>query len=163
VRHCLFHGITGGDVLTGLLSATQGEKRRRRQPIGQDSEGLPARMTDSTSHPNAFVPVIVGLARPPSMADDRRALTYGTAARQQFQRNHPGSLLSFGSASAIKRIMAGVNAPPLTVCANRSIRWPGLHPPVKTTPNEKRILLPNIRCQTCSLEHWLVIVGIIGK
>jgi hypothetical protein len=93
------------------------------------------------------------------MADDRRALTYGTAARQQFQRNHPGSLLSFGSASAIKRIMAGVKAPPLTVCANRSIRWPGLHPPVKTTPNEKRILLPNIRRQTCSLEHWPVIVG----
>jgi hypothetical protein len=84
------------------------------------------------------------------MADDRRALTYGTAARQQFQRNYPGSLLSFGSASAIKRIMAGVKAPPLTVCANRSIRWPGLHPPVKTTPNEKRILLPNIRRQTCS-------------
>jgi hypothetical protein len=94
------------------------------------------------------------------MADDRRALTYGTAARQQFQRNHPGSLLSFGSASAIKRIMAGVKAPPLTVCANRSIRWPGLHPPVKTTPNEKRILLPNIRRQTCSLEHWPVIVGL---
>ena len=145
MRHCLFHGITGGDVLTGLLSATQGEKRRRRQPIGQDGEGLPARMTDSTSHPNAFVPVIVGLARPPSMADDRRALTYGTAARQQFQRNYPGSLLSFGSASAIKRIMAGVKAPPLTVCANRSIRWPGLHPPAKSVSNEKKNTA--LRCQ----------------
>ena len=28
-------------------------------------------MTDSASHPDAFVLVIVGLAEPPSMADDR--------------------------------------------------------------------------------------------
>lgn len=50
--------------------------------------------------------------------------------------------------------------PPLTVCANRSIRWRGLHPPVKITSNEKRILLPNIRRQTCSLQHWPVIIAI---
>ena len=54
-----------------------------------------------------------------------------------------------------------------TLCETRRRRlvsdnlpWPGLHPPVKTTPNEKRILLPNIRRQICSLEHWPVIVGL---
>src|ERR1039458_1972660 len=47
-----------------------------------------------------------------------------------------------------------------TLCETRRRRlvsdnlpWPGLHPPVKTTPNEKRILLPNIRRQICSLDR----------
>jgi hypothetical protein len=67
VRRCLLHGITGGDALTGLLPALQTERCRRSKPIRQDREGLVARMTDSASHPNVFVPVIVGLAEPPSM------------------------------------------------------------------------------------------------
>jgi hypothetical protein len=31
--------------------------------------------------------------------------------------------------------------PPLTALGKVSIRWPGLHPPAKSDPNEKRILL----------------------
>ncbi len=72
-------------------------------------------MTDSAAHPNAFVPVIVGLAEPPSMADDGVVLANWTLPRQEVQRDHPGSMLSFASGSAIKRITADVKAPPLTV------------------------------------------------
>jgi hypothetical protein len=106
----LLNGITCGDVLTGLLPATQAERRRRRKPIGQDREGLVARLTDSASHPNVFVPVIVGLAEPPSMADDRVVVANRTSPRQKVQRDHPGSMLSFASGSAIKIITAGVKA-----------------------------------------------------
>ena len=67
-------------------------------------------MTDSASHPDAFVPVIVGMAEPPSMADDRVVLANRTSPRQDVQWDHPGSMLSFASGSAIKRITAGVKA-----------------------------------------------------
>jgi hypothetical protein len=67
-------------------------------------------MTDSAPHPNAIVPVIVGLAEPPSMADDRVVPANRTLPRQEVQRDHPGSMLSFASGSAIKRITAGVKA-----------------------------------------------------
>ena len=110
VRRCLLHRIAGGDALTGLLSTTQAEGRRRRQPIGQDREGLPARTTDSASHPDRFVLIVVALAESPSMADDRGLPADGTLPRQEGQRDHPGSMLSFASGSAIKRITAGVKA-----------------------------------------------------
>jgi len=67
-------------------------------------------MTDSASCPNALVPVVVGLAEPSSMADDRVAPTNWALPRQQIQGDHPGSMLSFASGSAIKRITAGVKA-----------------------------------------------------
>jgi hypothetical protein len=67
-------------------------------------------MTDSTPHPNAFVPVVVGLTESPSMADDRVVLANRTSPRQEVQGDHPGSMLSFTSGSAIKRITAGVKA-----------------------------------------------------
>jgi hypothetical protein len=67
-------------------------------------------MTDSTSHPDALVVVIVGLAEPSSMADDRVVAANRTLPRQEPQRDHPGSMLSFASGSAIKRITAGVKA-----------------------------------------------------
>jgi hypothetical protein len=67
-------------------------------------------MTDSTPHPNVFVPVIVGLAVPPSVADDRVVVANRTSPRQEVQRNYPGSMLSFASGSAIKIITAGVKA-----------------------------------------------------
>jgi hypothetical protein len=73
-------------------------------------------MTDSASHPNAFVLIIVGLAEPPSVADDRVVTAKRTSPRQEVQRDHPGSMLSFASGSAIKRITAGV----------RARRWPSL-------------------------------------
>ena len=110
VRGGLLNRNTGCDALASLLSATQAERRRRHQPIGQDGEGLVARPTESASHPNAFVLVIVGLTEPPSMADDRVVQTNRTLPRQEVQGDHPGSMLSFASGSAIKRITAGVKA-----------------------------------------------------
>ena len=44
------------------------------------------------------------------MADDRVVLANRTSPRQKVQRDHPGSMLSFASGSAIKRITAGVKA-----------------------------------------------------
>jgi hypothetical protein len=57
-----------------------------------------------------FVLVIVGLADPQSMADDRVVVANRTSPRQKVQRDHPGSMLSFASGSAIKIITAGVKA-----------------------------------------------------
>jgi hypothetical protein len=54
--------------------------------------------------------VIVALTEPPSVADDRVVAANGTSPRQEFQRDHPGSILSFASGSEIKRITAGVKA-----------------------------------------------------
>ena len=110
VRCCLFGRIAGSDMFTGLASATQAIVPRRRQPIGQDRERLPARPTDSAPHPHAGTPVIVTLTQPPSVADDRVVLANRTTPRQQFQRDYPGSMLSFASGSAIKRITAAVKA-----------------------------------------------------
>jgi hypothetical protein len=67
-------------------------------------------MTDSASHPNAFLLVVVGLAEPPSMTDDGVVPANRTLPREEVQGDHPGSLLSFGSGGAIKRITAGVKA-----------------------------------------------------
>jgi hypothetical protein len=67
-------------------------------------------MTDSAPHPNVFVVFVVGLAEPPSMADDRVVTADRTSPRQEVQRDHPGSMLSFASGSAIKIITAGVKA-----------------------------------------------------
>ena len=110
MRRRLLHGITCGDALTGLLPAVQAEGRRRSEPIGQDCEGLVARMTDPAAHPNAIMLVIVGLAEPQPMADDRVVSAKGTPPWQEVQRDHPGSMLSFASGSAIKIITAGVKA-----------------------------------------------------
>jgi hypothetical protein len=110
MRGCLLGRITGGDPLAGLVSAAQAVVPGRRQPIGQNREGLPARLTDSAAHPDAFVLVIVALTEPPSVADDRVVAAKGTSPRQEVQRDHPGSMLSFASGSAIKRITAGVKA-----------------------------------------------------
>jgi hypothetical protein len=106
----LLNGITCGDALTSLLSALQAERRRRSKPIGQDREGLVARMTDPAAYPNVIVLVIVGLAETPSVADDRIVAANGTSPRKQVERDHPGSLLSLASGSAIKIIKAGVKA-----------------------------------------------------
>jgi hypothetical protein len=110
VRCGLFGGLAGGDPLTGLLSAMEGVVPGRRQPIGQDREGLPARLADSAPHPNAFSLVIMGWTEPPSMANDGMVPANRTSPRQQVQRDHPGSMLSFASGSEIKRITAGVEA-----------------------------------------------------
>ncbi len=83
---------------------------RRREPIRQDGEGLAARSADPAPHPDAIVSVVVGLAEPPAVADDRLVLAERAQPRQEIQRNYPGSVLSLVSGSAIKRITAGVKA-----------------------------------------------------
>jgi hypothetical protein len=52
----------------------------------------------------------MGLAEPPTVANDRVVLTKRAHPRQEMQRHYPGSLLSLVSGSAIKRITAGVKA-----------------------------------------------------
>ena len=142
MRHCLFNGITGSEVLTGLLSATQAERRRRNQPIGQDRETLSTGGTDSTSHPDAFVPVVVSLAGTPSMADDRVVLADWTPTRQEVQGDHPGSMLSVASGSAIKRITLRVKACRWTVLLRKFRSWGWAFTlPAKSVSKEKRILL----------------------
>ena len=86
MRRGLLNGLTSGDALTGLLSATQAEMRRRRQPIGQDGEGLAARTTDSTSYPDPVVALVVCLLATSAMADDGIVAAQGTTPREQFQR-----------------------------------------------------------------------------
>ena len=140
VRCGLLGRITGGDVLTGLLPAVNAVVSGRRQPIGQDGKGLPARLTDSAPHPDTFVLVIVTLAPSPAVADDGVSTANGTSPRQQAQRNHPGSVLSSASGSAIKRITAGVRAAADRPCQSFDLR-PAFTLPVKSVSNEKRILL----------------------
>ena len=79
-----------------------------------------ARPTNPAPHPKAFVAVIVGLAEPLSMADDRMLAANRTPPREEAQRNHPGSMLSFASGSAIKRITAGVRAAAGSLCQDCS-------------------------------------------
>ena len=110
MRRCLFDRIPRGYAFTGLSSAEHAKVAGRRQPIWQDGEGRAARMTDPAPHPHALVQVIVGLAKPPSVADDRVAPAQRTPPREELQRDHPGSALSFVDDSAIKRITAGVKA-----------------------------------------------------
>jgi hypothetical protein len=110
VRRRLVHGIPGGDALAGLLSAAQAVMPGRRKPIGQDGEGFLTRLTYPAPHPDACVLVIVALTESPSVTDDGVVATNGTSPRQEVQRDHPGSMLSSASGSAIKRITAGVKA-----------------------------------------------------
>ena len=130
--------MTGGDPLARLLPAGQSVVRGWRRPIGQNREGLPARLTDSAANPDAFVPVIVALTESPSVADDRVVAANGTSPRQEVQRDHPGSMLSFASGSAIKRITAGVKGPPLTVLCQSFDLPAGLSPSGKVSFGTKK-------------------------
>ena len=86
-------------------------RRRRHQPTGQDGESFTAGTTSSAPHPQAFMPLVVGRAQAPSLADDRAGPPNRASAREQVQGDHPGVVLSSASGSAIKRITAGVRAP----------------------------------------------------
>ena len=110
MRCCLLGSLTGGNAVTGLLPAAQAVVPGRREPVRQDREGLPARQADAASHPDALAPIIVTLAEPPAMADDGVVAAHGAAPRQAVQGDHPGSIVSCASGSAIKRITAGVKA-----------------------------------------------------
>jgi len=83
----------------------------RYQPVGQDGEGLLALPTDSASRPENVTLIIVALTEPSSVANDRVVVADGTSPRQEVQWDYPGgSMLSFASGRAIKRITAGVKA-----------------------------------------------------
>ena len=73
--------VTGGDVLTGLLPAVKAVGAGWRQRVGQDGKGLTARLTDSAPHPNGFVPVVVSMTEPSSVANDRVLPANGTLPR----------------------------------------------------------------------------------
>src|ERR1700674_2934285 len=108
VRRGLLNGFAGGNPLTRLLSTAQSVLPRRCEPLGQDRKGLPARLTDSTSHSDRFTLIVMSVAESLSVTDDGVLPADGTLPRQEGQRDHPGSMLSFDSGSAIKRITAGV-------------------------------------------------------
>ena len=80
------------------------------------------------------------------MTDDGVLPADGTLPRQEGQRDHPGSILSFDSGSAIKRITAGVKAAADRRC-QVSIWGLAFTLPVKTVSNEKRIQLFDCRPQ----------------
>jgi len=52
-------------------------------------------MTDSARHPNAFVPVVVGLAEPSSMANNRVVAANRASPWEEVQGDHARSVLSF--------------------------------------------------------------------
>jgi hypothetical protein len=110
VRRYLLGRITGDDSFPCLLATPQREMRKRSEPFRQDGEGFSAWMADPAADPDALVSVIVRLPDSTSVADDRVVMAKRTYPRQQSERNHPGSILSSGSGSAIKRITAGVKA-----------------------------------------------------
>jgi len=85
----LLSSITSGEVITRLLPTVQGERRRWRQPIGQDREALPARLADPAPHPDGFVLIIVALTPSPPVADDRVVTANGASPREKVQRDHP--------------------------------------------------------------------------
>src|SRR4029453_439139 len=97
VRSRLLNTLPCGDAVTRLLSAMQAEMTRRHQPIGEDREGVAARMTAPASHPDPVVPQVVCLLAPPAMPDDGIAAAHRTTSREQLQRErrHPGSGLSW--------------------------------------------------------------------
>jgi hypothetical protein len=78
----------------------------------------------------------VALAESPSVTDDRGLPADGTLPRQEGQRDHPGSMLSFASGSAIKRITAGVKAAADRRC-QVSIWRPAFTLPVKSVRTKK--------------------------
>jgi hypothetical protein len=106
----LFDSLAGGELFTRLLTAVQREVPGWDQPLGQNREGLTARTANPSSHPYSLLMLIVSLAQAQSMANDRVVAANGASPRQAFQRNYPGSGLSFASGSAITRITAGVKA-----------------------------------------------------
>ena len=142
--------------LTGLLPAAQAEMPRRRQPIGQDREGLPARLTDSAPHPDAFVLVIVGLAEPPSVADDRVVAGKPDIAAAGGPAGSPRIDVVFRLWQCDKENHGWREGPPLTVACQVSICWPGLHPPGKVSFERKKNTAFRRSAASPHSEHWPV-------
>ena len=115
MRCGLFGGLAGRDLLTGLLSATEGIVPGRRQPIGQDREGLPARLAESAPHPNALALVVMTLTQTQSMTDNSVVNTDGASPRKEIQRNHPRVDVVFRLRQCDKDNQGWREGPPLTV------------------------------------------------
>lgn len=109
MRRSLLNGFAGGNPLTRLLSTAQSIAPTVRA-TGQDRRSLPPRLTDSSSHADRFALIVMALAESPSVTDDCVIAAEGTLPWQEDQRGNLGSMLSFDSGSAIKRIAAGVKA-----------------------------------------------------
>jgi hypothetical protein len=137
VRYGLFNRFPRGQPLTGILSTVQGVVCRRCEPLGQDGEGFLTWLTHSAPHPDRFSSIVVALAEPPSVTGDRILPADGALPRQEGQRDYPGSMLSFGSGSAIKRITAGVKAAADRRC-QVSIWGLAFTLPVESVSNEKK-------------------------
>jgi hypothetical protein len=126
----------------------------RRQPIRQDGEGLPARLTDSAPHPDAFVPVIVSEPEPSPVPNDRVISANGTLPRQEVQRDHPESPLSSACGSAIKRITAGVKAAADRPCQSFDLR-PAFTLPASQSRTKTEYCFP-ASAATPHSEYWPV-------
>jgi hypothetical protein len=110
VRCRFFAGMTRSDSVARLPSASQAVEPAGRQPVRQYRAGPSAVPANSTAYPNALAPIVVTLTQTQSMADNSVVTTDGASPRKEFQRDHPGSMLSFVSGNAIKIIRAGVKA-----------------------------------------------------
>src|ERR1700724_1693444 len=124
----MLHGSTCGDARTGLLAAMQAERCSRREPIGQDGESFPARRTDSASHPSAFVLVIVSLAEPLSVPDDRGVPANWASPREEVQRDLPGVDVVLRVWQCDKKNHVWREAPPLTIPCESFDRLAGPSP-----------------------------------
>jgi hypothetical protein len=76
-----------------------------------------------------------------SVADDRVVAADKTSPRQKDQRDHTGVDVVFRLWQCDKKNQGWREGPPLTVPCQSFGLLPGLHPPVKSVSNEKRILL----------------------
>jgi len=84
----------------------------RRRPCWQDGERFSAGRASTAANPDPIVLLVVRLFAPPPMTDYGVVAAERASPRQQSQRDcrYPGSVLSFVSGSAIKRIRTGVKA-----------------------------------------------------
>jgi len=141
VRGRLLGRITGADPLAGLPSTMHAEMPGRRQPVGQNREGLVARPTHSAPRPEGSALIVVTLAKSLSVADDGVVAADRTTPRQKGQRDRSGVDVVFRLWQCDKKNQGWREGPPLTVPCQSFDLLPGLHPPVKSVSNEKRILL----------------------
>jgi hypothetical protein len=113
---------------------------------------------------HAFVPVIVGLTKPPSMADDRVVQTNRTSPREEVQWDHPESMLSIASGSAIKRITAGVKARrDRSLLKSRSAAGPSPSGKVSFEPKENTALRWEMRAVTQNIGRYIATIRTVAK
>ena len=128
VRGRLLRRITSADPLVGLPSTMQAEMPRRRQPVGQNREGLLARPTHSAPRPEGSSLIVVALAKSLSVADDRVVAADRTTPRQKDQRDRSGDDVVFRLWQCDKKNQGWREGPPLTVPCQSFDLLPGLHP-----------------------------------